>query len=124
MATLAESFLADLEDLSDIEEDEQEQQEGDEDQQVSHLSSLAHGFVFISILKVHQYQLYMSHWLQMQGDEFDNLNYDDLDAVAQLTKTERYNTITAAVQQALEAADSGDGTMAWKRPSEEDPTYK
>ena len=67
--------------------------------------------------------------VQMLGgddDDIDNLNYDDLEAVAQLTKGERYRTIMAAVRQALDsaAAGGGSGAAAWAGPSEEDPTYK
>ncbi|KAL4420982.1 hypothetical protein ABPG77_001301 [Micractinium sp. CCAP 211/92] len=97
MATLAESFLADLEDLSDDEEPQQQQEaeaEG-EDQDM------------------------------LGGDELDNLNYDDLDAVAHLTRSERYTSIMGAVRAATSKIEAGDDApAAWAGPSEEDPTYK
>lgn len=64
--------------------------------------------------------------LQMLGgDELDNLNYDDLDAVAHLTRSERYKTIMDAVRAATAAAAGGEAPpTAWAGPSEEDPTYK
>lgn len=61
----------------------------------------------------------------MAGDDIDNLNYDNLEAVAQLTASERYKGIMAAVRAAAaEDASGGDGVTAWAGPSEEDPTYK
>ncbi|KAL4425922.1 hypothetical protein ABPG75_009938 [Micractinium tetrahymenae] len=97
MATLAESFLADLEELSDDEEPQQQQEaeaEG-EDQDM------------------------------LGGDELDNLNYDDLHAVAHLTRSERYTTIMDAVRGANAADEAGDAPpTAWAGPSEDDPTYK
>eukprot|EP00887_Chlorella_sp_A99_P004777 scaffold4.g4777.t1 len=106
MATLAESFLADLNDLDDDVEEEpqaQAQEEGDE---------------------------------EMLGDDLDNLNYDSLEAVAHLTQSERYRTIMEGVRQvgaargqrggqATAAAAAGEGPpTTWTGPSEEDPTYK
>ena len=59
------------------------------------------------------------------GDELDNLNYDNLEAVAQLTRSERYQTIMAAVRDAAAAAQKGEAQPStWAGPSEEDPTYK
>ncbi|PSC73830.1 U4 U6 small nuclear ribonucleo Prp31-like [Micractinium conductrix] len=97
MATLAESFLADLEDLSDddAEEPQQQEAEGEGDEEM------------------------------LGGDELDNLNYDNLEAVAQLTRSERYQTIMAAVRDAAAAAQKGEAQPStWAGPSEEDPTYK
>jgi U4/U6 small nuclear ribonucleoprotein PRP31 len=60
----------------------------------------------------------------MLGDDIDNLNYDDLEAVAQLTRSERYTTIMEAVRKS-EADDAArGGPVVWAGPSEEDPTYK
>lgn len=60
----------------------------------------------------------------MLGDDIDNLNYDDLEAVAQLTHSERYRSIMEAVRQS-EADDAArGGPVVWAGPSEEDPTYK
>ncbi|KAI7842324.1 hypothetical protein COHA_003964 [Chlorella ohadii] len=97
MATLAESFLADLEDLSDVEDEEPQQAglagEGEDE--------------------------------EMGGDDIDNLNYDNLEAVAHLTSSERYKDIMAAVRAAADEDASGSGgATAWAGPSEEDPTYK
>lgn len=63
--------------------------------------------------------------MMLGGDELDHLNYDDLDAVAQLTRSERYTSIMAAVRAAAGSAEVGDAApTAWAGPSEEDPTYK
>jgi hypothetical protein len=65
--------------------------------------------------------------LQMLGgggaDDIDNLNYDNLEAVAQLTRGERYRTIMGAVRQS-HVDDAAGTAVAWTGPSEEDPTYK
>lgn len=61
----------------------------------------------------------------MGGDDIDNLNYDNLEAVAHLTSSERYKDIMAAVRAAADEDASGSGgATAWAGPSEEDPTYK
>lgn len=60
----------------------------------------------------------------MAGDDIDNLNFDNLEAVAHLTSSERYQSITAAVRKAAEEDGSGGAATAWAGPSEEDPTYK
>jgi U4/U6 small nuclear ribonucleoprotein PRP31 len=57
------------------------------------------------------------------GDDLEALNYDNLEAVAQLTSSERYRTIMAAVRQA-EQDDAAGTTTAWAGPTEEDPTYR
>lgn len=59
----------------------------------------------------------------MLGDDLDTLNYDNLEAVAQLTSSERYQTITAAVREAQATDVSGSSTL-WAGPAEEDPAYK
>eukprot|EP00240_Pyramimonas_obovata_P005008 CAMPEP_0118925824 /NCGR_PEP_ID=MMETSP1169-20130426/3648_1 /TAXON_ID=36882 /ORGANISM="Pyramimonas obovata, Strain CCMP722" /LENGTH=390 /DNA_ID=CAMNT_0006867233 /DNA_START=231 /DNA_END=1400 /DNA_ORIENTATION=+ len=69
MATLAESFLADLDDLSDGEEEPEEAQV-DEDK----MDDL---------------------------DDIEALNYDSLEAVANLIKTPRYNRVVAAATAGL-----------------------
>ena len=63
---------------------------------------------------------------QMGGADadLDALNYDNLEAVAQLTSSERYKTIMGAVRAATAADDAGQEQVAWAGPSEEDPTYK
>ncbi|KAK9805552.1 hypothetical protein WJX72_004756 [[Myrmecia] bisecta] len=94
MATLAESFLADLDDLSDASEPEQAPA-GQEDADA-----------------------------EMLGNDIEMLNYDDLDAVAHLAKSERYQTIIAQVRQALEAGEPDENNRSWTGPSEEDPTYR
>ena len=61
------------------------------------------------------------------ADDIDNLNYDDLDAVAQLTRSERYQNIMGAVRSAIADLEKAGGTaepVAWAGPTEEDPTYK
>lgn len=55
------------------------------------------------------------------ADDLDALNYDDLEAVAHLSQSERYRSIMADVRRAL---DEGEEATAWAGPSEEDPTYK
>jgi hypothetical protein len=134
MATLAESFLADLEDLSDVEEDDEQQQEQEEDQEVG-LGQGAPGVMLPCAFGTSSCMAVAAAWqaplcamlpacaLQMLGDDLDNLNYDDLEAVAHLASSERYKSITVAVRQALEEGDAG-GATAWAGPSEEDPTYK
>ena len=62
--------------------------------------------------------------MQMLGDDLDNLNYDNLEAVAHLAGSERYRTIMEAVRRALEGAEAGGEGQAWAGPTEEDPTYK
>ena len=150
MATLAESFLADLEDLSDVEEEEQEQEQN-EDQEVrvqatAHPKHAPRGLG--AGMRWHRAQAHARQGLrgqtatkrprsgcptlQMLGDDLDALNYDDLEAVAHLASSEKYATIMAAVRRALEEGDAGGGgggggaaqPEAWTGPSEEDPTYK
>lgn len=71
MATLAESFLADLEDLSDGEGEEEEAAlEGEDD-------------------------------AMDEPDDIEALNYDDLDAVAHLMKSDRYKTLMTKVRAGL-----------------------
>ncbi|KAG6550911.1 hypothetical protein Mapa_007526 [Marchantia paleacea] len=66
MATLADSFLADLEDLSDNEAPfEVETEEGDDTADLDDVM-----------------------------DDVDTLNYDDLDSVAKLQKSQRFNDLT------------------------------
>lgn len=61
----------------------------------------------------------------MGGDDLDALDYDNLEAVAQLTRSERYQSIMAAVRAAGDAdAAGGEEPVAWAGPTEEDPTYK
>eukprot|EP00877_Chromochloris_zofingiensis_P012740 jgi/Chrzof1/771/Cz01g28080.t1 len=92
MATLADSFLADLEDLSD----DEPMAEGLEDMD------------------------------QDQEDELDNieeLNYDDLRAVAKLTSDPHYQDVMQRVRDAVSTADmEADNVRTTKL--EDDPTYK
>lgn len=60
----------------------------------------------------------------MLGDDLDALNYDNLEAVAQLTGSQRYRDIMAAVRAAQDDGGAGPEPTAWAGPSEEDPTYK
>ncbi|KAK8926430.1 putative nucleolar protein 5-2 [Platanthera zijinensis] len=95
MANLADSFLADLEELSDDEApilEEDEAKTGD---------------------------------IEEDGDadmvDLEALNYDDLDSVSKLQKTQRYNDIMQKVEKALkEGSDiSGKGMVL-----EDDPEYQ
>lgn len=97
MATLAESFLADLEDLSDEdheeEESEQEAAEADDDGM----------------------------------DDIEALNFDDLTAVAKLTSEARYSDVLERVRAAVEAQAATEGAEGLQQPAgplEDDPTYK
>lgn len=135
MATLAESFLADLEDLSDVEEDEQAAQPGGDDDDDQEASCLWAGWGSSSVATsaaAHRPPLTSSPTpppLQMEGDDVDALDHDNLDAVATLTRSERYRSIMEAVRAASaedDAADAGTAPapVAWAGASEEDPTYK
>eukprot|EP00879_Flechtneria_rotunda_P011202 GHRR01011700.1.p1 GENE.GHRR01011700.1~~GHRR01011700.1.p1 ORF type:complete len:418 (+),score=108.76 GHRR01011700.1:198-1451(+) len=94
MATLAESFLADLEELSDVEGDARPAEEGtiDEDE----LDKL---------------------------DDLENLNYDDLHAVAKLASDPHYNDVMQRVRAALDS-QSGAPEQRTSALLEDDPTYK
>lgn len=60
----------------------------------------------------------------MGGDDADNLRTDDLDAVAKLASTEKYQSIITAVKAALATTQNGNQPTSWTGPSEEDPAYK
>ncbi|KAF5194035.1 U4/U6 small nuclear ribonucleoprotein Prp31-like protein, partial [Thalictrum thalictroides] len=64
MATIGDSFLADLDDLSDNENDLPKEDEGNADD--------------------------MEEDLDGDMADIENLNYDDLDSVSKLQKTQRY----------------------------------
>ncbi|PIA62021.1 hypothetical protein AQUCO_00200185v1 [Aquilegia coerulea] len=76
MATIGDSFLADLDDLSDNENDLPKEDEGNADNMEEDLN----------------------------GDmaDIENLNYDDLDSVSKLQKTQRYIDIMQKVEDALQ----------------------
>ncbi|KAK9917190.1 hypothetical protein WJX75_001712 [Coccomyxa subellipsoidea] len=98
MATLAESFLADLDDLSDASVDEREDAEPEQDEDAE---------------------------MDEGNDDIEALNYDDLEAVARLQSSDRYKTIMQQVRQALErGGEVDDSDAAWTGPSEEGPTYR
>lgn len=64
---------------------------------------------------------------QMLGDGLDGLDHDNLDAVAGLVLTERYQRIMAGVHEALEQAAAlppGTQEPSIQGPTEDDPTYK
>ncbi|KAJ6343938.1 hypothetical protein OIU76_005640 [Salix suchowensis] len=95
MATLADSFLADLDELSDndadiVEEDDVEAGNMEED---------------------------------VEGDleDIEALNFDDLDTVSKLQKTQRYNDIMQKVEDALE---KGSGVQDHGIVLEDDPEYQ
>ncbi|CAI6002348.1 unnamed protein product [Closterium sp. NIES-65] len=94
-ATLADSFLADLDDLSDNEEAPQEPgagggmeegSDGDEEEE--------------------------------ETMDLEALNYDDLDAVAKLQKSARYIDMMRRVEAALEASDAQLATIAEEEGTE------
>ncbi|KAG2446240.1 hypothetical protein HXX76_000832 [Chlamydomonas incerta] len=96
MATLAESFLADLEDLD---EDEPEQESESEEEAAEADDGM---------------------------DDIETLNFDDLKACAKLTSEPRYNDVLARVRAAVASAaeDGAAAERKQEGPLEEDPTYK
>ncbi|KXZ56164.1 hypothetical protein GPECTOR_1g140 [Gonium pectorale] len=97
MATLAESFLADLEDLS---EDEPEQESEQSEEEAAGDDGM---------------------------DDIEALNFDDLSAVAKLTSETRYRDVLQRVRAAVEEASTSGADNGERRtagPLEEDPTYK
>ncbi|KAK9797074.1 hypothetical protein WJX73_003006 [Symbiochloris irregularis] len=95
MATLAESFLADLDDLAD--DSGEEELEVPEDD--------ANGAEPMAV------------------DEIQALNVQDLSAVAHLAQSERYSSIMQKVRAALQG-DEAASDRAWTGVSETDPTYR
>ncbi|XP_027100321.1 U4/U6 small nuclear ribonucleoprotein Prp31 homolog [Coffea eugenioides] len=95
MATLADSFLADLEELSDNEADSLNEDNGDAEQMEE----------------------------DVDGDlaDIEALNYDDLDSVSKLHKTQRYNDIMQKVEDALE---KGSDISNQSIVLEDDPEYQ
>ncbi|CAA0814146.1 pre-mRNA processing ribonucleoprotein binding region-containing protein [Striga hermonthica] len=93
MATLNDSFLADLDELSDIEE----HLEGDDDD-AEHMDD------------------------DVDGDlaDIEALNYEDLDSVSKLQKTQRYINIMQRVEHALEKGPDSSSHGAFL---EDDPEY-
>ncbi len=59
----------------------------------------------------------------MLGNDLDGLDYDNLDSVAGLVLTDRYNRIMHAVRAALDAANGAEQPV-FQGPTEDDPTYK
>ena len=49
---------------------------------------------------------------------------DSLEAVAKLTRTNRYRDVMRRVRAALEAGADAEEEQAWTGPSEESPTYR
>mmetsp|Transcript_9641 Transcript_9641/g.18075 ORF Transcript_9641/g.18075 Transcript_9641/m.18075 type:complete len:490 (-) Transcript_9641:177-1646(-) len=99
MATLAESFLADLEDLSDGEGAEEREGEGD-------LTAFGDGFDG-----------------GMGADDIEALNYDNLDSVAMLAKSDRYKRIMQAVKASLQVKEVSEAN-AKLGAVEDNPEYK
>mmetsp|Transcript_13965 Transcript_13965/g.16868 ORF Transcript_13965/g.16868 Transcript_13965/m.16868 type:complete len:486 (-) Transcript_13965:233-1690(-) len=93
MATLAESFLADLEDLSDGEEAEPQPEAVEEESTFADLD-----------------------------DDVEELNFDDLAAVAKLRGSERYKSIMKRVAKSLEETVSNPSTSKIGAV-EEEPEY-
>lgn len=96
MATLAESFLADLDDLdneSGAEEELEDQVKAEDEAD------------------------------PMAIDDVEALNYEDLSSVAHLASSDRYQSIMQKVRQALEGDELG-SDKAWTGVSETDPTYR
>lgn len=63
----------------------------------------------------------------MLGDGLDGLDHDNLDSVAGLVLTERYQSIVRGVREALQQATAfpeGVQEPSIQGPTEEDPTYK
>lgn len=94
MAALADSFLADLDELSDNEDDLIEEQDVDDGRMDE----------------------------DADGDlaNIEALNYDDLDSVSKLQKTQRYNDIMQKVEEALQKDDASSYGIVL----EDDPEYQ
>ena len=61
----------------------------------------------------------------MLGDDLlEGLKFDELETLCHLTRSERYQRIMQAVQQALDEPDTEGAVRAWTGPSEEAPSYK
>ncbi|XP_024023927.1 U4/U6 small nuclear ribonucleoprotein Prp31 homolog [Morus notabilis] len=95
MATLADSFLQDLDELSDNEEDFHNEDGGD----VANMEEDVDGDL----------------------EDLETLNYDDLDSVSKLQKTQRFVDIMQKVEDALQKGsdESNQGTNL-----EDDPEYQ
>lgn len=95
MATLADSFLADLDELSDNEADDVVEEEADADN--------------------------MEEDVDGELADLESLNYDDLDNVSKLQKSQRYNDIMQKVGDALQkGSDIPDHGIVL----EDDPEYQ
>uniref|UniRef100_A0A2P2KA19 Nop domain-containing protein n=2 Tax=Rhizophora mucronata TaxID=61149 RepID=A0A2P2KA19_RHIMU len=95
MANLADSFLADLDELSDNEADLNEEDDAD----VANMEEDVDGDL----------------------EDIEALNYDDLDSVSKLQKTQRYNDIMQKVEDALE---KGSDMSSYSVVLEDDPEYQ
>ncbi|CAN1852822.1 U4/U6 small nuclear ribonucleoprotein Prp31 homolog [Linum perenne] len=95
MSNLGDSFLADLDELSDNEADDIEEQDGD----VANMDEDVDGDL----------------------EDIEALNYDDLDSVSKLQKSQRYNDIMQKVEEALE---KGSYTTDQGMVLEDDPEYQ
>ncbi|KAG0466451.1 hypothetical protein HPP92_018031 [Vanilla planifolia] len=95
MASLADSFLADLEELSDDEAPDLDE----DDAEVSVMEDDADGDMV----------------------DLEALNYDDLDSVSKLQKSQRYNDVMRKVEEAVQKGSdiSGQGMVL-----EDDPEYQ
>ncbi|CAG9464599.1 unnamed protein product [Pedinophyceae sp. YPF-701] len=101
MATLAESFLEDLEELSDEEEEQKEEQDEEGDA------------------------------LMADDEDEDKkrakaaVRYDRLEDVAKLHTTERYKSLLSRVREELDRVDGAEKLPdSWAGPSSEDPLYQ
>lgn len=114
MATLAESFLADLEDLSDASDQPDEPEEQDDAEEDINV-------------RVTLPPVVHTRAPQMLGDGLEGFDHDNLDAVAGLILTDRYQRVTAGVREALQHAAAmppGAEEPSIQGPTEDDPTYK
>ncbi|XP_071691001.1 U4/U6 small nuclear ribonucleoprotein Prp31 homolog [Rutidosis leptorrhynchoides] len=95
MANLEDSFLADLEDLSDNDNENLDEDNGD----AEHMEE------------------------DVSGDlpDIEGMNYDDLDSVSKLHKTQRYIDIMKKVENAL---DKGSDVSSQSITLEDDPEYQ
>ncbi|KAJ4816695.1 U4/U6 small nuclear ribonucleoprotein Prp31 [Rhynchospora pubera] len=93
MASLADSFLADLEELSD--------EENYPEEETAELADAEHDG-------------------DMDMQDLESLNYDDLDSVSKLQRTQRYKDIMQKVEEALLKGERDESTFL----VEEDPEYQ
>ena len=126
MATLAESFLADLDDLSEEEEEEDVQKHQDEDGEGTGGDV---GFPTRSLSNLNPLPHPHSHSQQQPMEEEIVIKKGDkLKDIAKLATTERYQSIMARVHTAITHADTKQQQQQQPQGpllhSEDDPTYK